>query len=562
VRRVRRPGGPVVTIAFGYNQRHDPSIHHPGGRRLSEARGPAASTRSGSAPDDAGPGAPSLAALIVFEVALVIYVRTLLPGVSVGDWAEMQWIPARLGIPHPTGYPLYVLLGKAFSLVPIGSLGFRAELLSAVAAAGAAATSVLIAARLGVRPVLALAAGLSLAVTGELWLEATYSEMNGLHLLLMAAVIHRALVWRAERRDRDLQLGALLAGLSLSNHVLAATVVPIVVLFVLVDARSRLRERPILLLQSAALVAVGLTPYLFLPLRGLFGPAAIYGKFLTWDGISGLVTGADLRSQMHFTSLANLAKAWNDLPDVLAQFRDRANLLFVVGGLIGAGIQAVRDRWLSAMLFLIVAVNVFFFANYVGDLDHYLLVTWLAFTIWLAITAEAAVAWIERRLPRLAASPGPAILALVLPIAIAAGNWTTYDESQNYIGDDFARTVFAALPPDAVLLTYWDALTNLGYVHCVDGQRPDVALRSFDVTARVVCDPVEGSLEDVARRRPLYALFAAPSELNAVRGSFDLVPGPVLAVPYGKRGLDHGATLYRLVPRQAGLVPGRIRAPA
>jgi hypothetical protein len=113
-----------------------------------------------------------------------------------------------------------------------------------------------------------------------------------------------------------------------------------------------------------------------------------------------------------------------------------------------------------------------------------------------------------------------------------------------------------------VLLTYWDALTNLGYLHCVDGQRPDVALRSFDVAARVVCDPVEGSLEDVARERPLYALFAAPSELNAVRGTFDLVPGPVMAVPYGMRDLDHRATLYRLVPREAGVLPGPVRAPA
>src|SRR5205823_4052468 len=177
--------------------------------------------RPWAGPGSAGAGSAGLAAIAVFGIALVVYLRTLLPGVSVGDWAEMQWIPAQMGIPHPTGYPLYVLLGKAFSVLPIGSLAFRAELLSAVVAAGAAGTTVLIAARLGVRPVIAFAAGLSLAVTGELWLEATYSEMNGLHLLLMAAVIHRAVVWRAERRDRDLRLGALLAGLSISNHLLA-----------------------------------------------------------------------------------------------------------------------------------------------------------------------------------------------------------------------------------------------------------------------------------------------------------------------------------------------------
>jgi hypothetical protein len=214
------------------------------------------------------------------------------------------------------------------------------------------------------------------------------------------------------------------------------------------------------------------------------------------------------------------------------------------------------------MLLLIVAVNVFFFANYVGDLDHYLLVTWLAFTIWLAIAAETVVAWLERRVPSLAIAPGPAILALALPLAVGAANWTAYDESGNHVGEQFAQAVFTALPPNAVLLTYWDALTNLGYVHCVDGQRPDVAMRSFDVTARVVCDPVEGTLEDVARERPLFALFAAPSELDAVRGSFDLVAGPVLAVPYGMRGLDHAATLYQLVPRATGVGPVRSRPPA
>jgi transmembrane protein TMEM260 (protein O-mannosyltransferase) len=494
-----------------------------------------------------GPG--TTGAVAVFATALVIYWLTLLPGPSVGDWAEMQWLPARLGIPHPTGYPLYVLLGKAFSLVPVGTLAVRAELLSAVAAAMACGTAVLIAIRLGVRTSLAIAAGLALAVTGELWLEATFSEMNGLHLLLMAAVIHRALVWRAERRDRDLLIGAFLAGLSLSNHVLAATVVPIVCAFVIVDARSRLREQPALLAKAAALVVVGLTPYLFIPIRALFGPAEIYGRFLTWDGFSGLVTGADLRSLMHFSSIDTLTKAWTDVPAVIGQLRDRSNVAFVAGAGIGLVVQLIRDRWLALMLLLIVAVNVYFFANYVGDLDHYLLVTWLAATIWLAIALEAAFGWLDGHVTAVRIRPGLAALALALPIAIGAGNWAASDQSRNHDGEAFADSVFAALPRNAVLVTYWDALTTLGYEHCVDGRRPDVAMRAFDVTARVVCDPVEGTLEDVAAARPLFALFVTAGELNGLRGSFVLVPGPTLAVPYGKRGLDHQAVLYRLEPR-------------
>ena len=96
--------------------------------------------------------------------------------------------------------------------------------------------------------------------------------MNSLHLLLVALLLHRALVWRAERRDRDLVLGALLGGLCVSNHGLAITVVPIVVVFVLVEARREIRARPGLLVKAGAAFALGLVPYVYLPLRALAGP--------------------------------------------------------------------------------------------------------------------------------------------------------------------------------------------------------------------------------------------------------------------------------------------------
>jgi hypothetical protein len=494
-----------------------------------------------------GIGPHTVAAAIVFGVALVVYLRTLVPGPTFGDWAEMQYVPAQLAIPHPTGYPLYVLVGKLFSLIPIGSVAWRAELLSAVAAAGAAGTAVLIAGRLGVRPILAGAAGLSLAATGTLWLEATYSEMNGLHLLLVAALLHRALVWRAERRDRDLLIGALLAGLTLSNHLLAITVVPFIVLFVLVDARSRLRERPILIAQAALLGLLGLTPYLFIPLRALAGPASIYGRFLTWDGLTSLVPGADFRRDMHFTSGESLAAAWRAVPAVVAQFEERSHPVFVFGALLGAGTLFVRNAWIGLLLTLIVAANVFFYANYVGDLEHYLLVSWLIASVTLGVLAEWIVERLERRLPQLAEEPGPAVLALVLPVVLLVNHWGTYDQSGNDSGERFAQSVFAALPADAVLLSYWDSLTNLSYVHCIEGVRPDVRLRAFDPAARILCDPVEGSLEEVARERPLFALFAIESELDGLRDRFDFEPGPRFQLSYGRRELDHSGTLYRLV---------------
>ena len=497
----------------------------------------------------------NLAAIGVFGVAFVIYLRTLLPGPSFGDWAEMQFIPAQLGIPHPTGYPLYVLLGKLFSLLPIGTWAYRADLLSAVAAAGAAASAVLIAIRLGARPLLAAAAGLSLAVTGTLWLEAAFSEMNGLHLFLVAAVIHRALVWRAERRDSDLLLGGLLAGLAVANHLLALTVVPIVILFVLVDARSRLFQRPLLLVQTALLGLIGVSFYLFIPLRALAGPPSIYASFLTWDGFSSLVTGAQFRGQMHFSSEESLIAAWKAVPDVLGQFVARSNVVFVAGGLIGGSILLIRDRWAALMLGLVAASCIFFFANYVGDLDHYLLVAWLVVAVWLAVAAEAFFAWLDRRFPSLAEFARLDVLALALPLVIATGNWTSHDESDNHVGEEFAPLVFSELPPDAVLLTYWDALTNLTYAHCVEGQRPDLSLRAYDVAARVVCDPVTGPLEEVARQRPVFALFAFESELDPLRQSFELVEGPRLALPYGDRDLDHEGVLYQLVPIEGAAAP-------
>ena len=399
----------------------------------------------------------NLAAFGSFAVAAIVYVRTMLPGVSFGDWAESEYIPARLGILHPTGYPFYTLLGKLFSMIPLESEAWRANFLSGMAAAGAVGVAVLIAVRLGVRPVIAAAAALSLAFTGTLWEEATFSEMNSLHLLLVALLIHRGLVWRDERRDRDLVIGALLGGLCVANHGLAITVVPIVILFVVFDARREIASHPLALVWAAGAFILGLTPYLYLYLRALAGPPQIYGSFLTWDGFFAHVSGAQFRGDMHFTSVESVRAALAAMPQVVDHLVSLSNVVFLVAGIVGLVLLLVGDRWVGFLLLVLGVVNVYFYANYLGDLAHYLLTTWLILTIGLAVAAESILVFVVRRFGR--RGGGLQYVAFLLPLVLLVSNWGAHDQSANHDGDRFTSEVFAALPPNALLITYWDALT-------------------------------------------------------------------------------------------------------
>ena len=72
-----------------------------------------------------------------FEVALgvivfALYFATLSRHVGAADTFEFQVVMPQWGIAHPTGYPLFVTLGKLFSLLPLGSMAFRLNVLSAL----------------------------------------------------------------------------------------------------------------------------------------------------------------------------------------------------------------------------------------------------------------------------------------------------------------------------------------------------------------------------------------------------------------------------------------------
>ena len=76
--------------------------------------------------------------LLVFLSAFGLYAGTAAPGTLFGDPSEYQFIPAVLGIAHPPGYAFYILLAKLWQLLlPVGTVAFRTNLLSAATGAWA-----------------------------------------------------------------------------------------------------------------------------------------------------------------------------------------------------------------------------------------------------------------------------------------------------------------------------------------------------------------------------------------------------------------------------------------
>src|SRR5215211_3554022 len=111
----------------------------------------------------------SALALSLFIASSVLYVRTLAPSLLYGDSAEFQTIAYTLGIGHPTGYPVYVLLAKLFTLLPRGEIAFRVNLFSAFSAALTIGLIYLILRKLGATIIPSSLGALALATTSLFW---------------------------------------------------------------------------------------------------------------------------------------------------------------------------------------------------------------------------------------------------------------------------------------------------------------------------------------------------------------------------------------------------------
>jgi hypothetical protein len=130
-------------------------------------------------------------------LSLALYVQTLAPSVATlfDDSLEFPLVAYRLAIAHPTGYPLYVLLAKLFTLGPWQNAAWAVNLLSAVAGAVTVALVYLVARQLTRRRWPAFLGAAALAVSPEFWSQAVVAEVYTLNSAFIAGLLWLALRW-------------------------------------------------------------------------------------------------------------------------------------------------------------------------------------------------------------------------------------------------------------------------------------------------------------------------------------------------------------------------------
>ncbi|MHB0856468.1 MAG: protein O-mannosyl-transferase family [Anaerolineae bacterium] len=462
-----------------------------------------------------------------FGLPFALYLATCAPTVYNLDSAELTTAAVTLGITRATGYPLYILLGHVWSWLPLGDAGFRLNLFSAFCGAVTVALADRILRRMGVGP-WATVGALGLLTVGKFfWGLSLIAEVYTLHTALMASAILLAMRWVERPTAGRLVALALVLAASMGNHAATVLLLPGIALYlVMVGHRAESARRNLLSPRTLGLAAcaglVGLSVYLYLPLRSIARPAFNYAGMYNASGVFEPVDLATLQGFWWLVSGRAFAGLMFDIRgmewwrDVGAHGVGLVRAFFAIGigpGLLGLVLFFRRDKPLAAMLLAMFALNMAFYAGYrVGDKVTMYLPTYLIWALWLGLGYQVLIDWL-----RSAADPwvqrwGTYLVQCILVLAVlVAGLWNlrlvnlSADHSARQVGEKILDEV----PANALVLGSWDTVPPIEYLQLVEGRRQDVlAINRFLIAQ----EDMERLIADSVALRPVF-IDSVPSSL-------------------------------------------------
>jgi len=437
--------------------------------------------------------------------AFVVYLQTLAPSVDFIDSGELATVATTLGIAHPTGYPLFTLVGWVFAHLPLGlrviyKLNLMAALLCAAAAflyyrlflfllsddlkkafTGKTVISDLMAVRSS--RVASAVAALILAFSETYWSQALSIEVYSLHILLLALTLllfTRAMTDRLNGNNRATTwyAFALVLGLSFTNHMTTILLAPgFLYLYFKTHGFSADSWKKIAM--AAIPFLIGFSVYLYLPVRASQNPVLNWGNPVTLERFLWHFSGKQYRVWI-FSSFDAASKQFryflDSFPFEFAYFPIVLALVGVVH--LFKNIRTVF--WYTVLLFL---GCLLYSINYdIHDIDSYFLLAYVVTAVWIAYGAAVALEFARRR-RQLNLAYGTFLLFVVLSVSF---HYSSVDESRNYAVEDYTNNMFASLDSNAVLLSFqWDYFLSASYYYqLVEGVRTDVTVIDKELLRR------------------------------------------------------------------------------
>ena len=248
-----------------------------------------------------------LSLVVTSASVFLVYLVTLSPNVSLGFSGIFSTAAMYGGVPHPPGYPVAVWWQGLFvHLLPVSNIAWRVAVSSAVAGALACGLIALLVSRVGkdlihrndsftqggcVRIVCGFVAGTGFGFNGAFWGRAVIADVWTLSICLFCGALCLVLRWCfTPVRTRYLYLSAFVYGLTLTNSQILLAAAPAIPALLLVAQTRRILTRWRTVLGCIAALALGLTPYLYVPVASMTNPPMNWGYPRTVSGFYHVIS--------------------------------------------------------------------------------------------------------------------------------------------------------------------------------------------------------------------------------------------------------------------------------
>jgi hypothetical protein len=469
---------------------------------------------------------PYLMAGLVALGTLVLYVATLAPTAQFWDTPEYIAAAYVLGIPHPPGNPLFVILAHTWGLLPwLHTYAARINLFAAVTSAFSAGFWFLIAER-WLQPVVparwprrlaALAGAVVAATVFTVWNQSVVNEkVYTVSLLSIALVLWLVVRWGDEsagsRRDHHLLLIVYLLALTATNHLMGLLVIPALLVYVLYTD-PRIFLSPKFLGWAAVAVVLGVSLWAFLILRAPHFPAINEGEPTNWAALKDVLNRTQYgkppltaRQAPFGTQLATWWGyfCWQWGKDWAGSVQRAFAVAFGGLGLVGAWRHIKADKrsgWAMVALMFTVVPLLIYYLNFkyrygthplpnaldeVRERDYFFIVSFAGWGVWVAMGLATLMGWIQSALSSRIADVGRR-WALVTPVLLFAlvplfGNHLAAPRNGEWLARDFAYDMLQSVEPYGILVTAADNDTfPLWYAQQVEHIRDDVSVLNLSL---------------------------------------------------------------------------------